>query len=80
MANTSFNAHAGLTPVDLIEIVNDEPRVSSLVIAEKMGLQHKNLLKNINKYASDLETLGRVAFETQPFETNGGTQQRKVAL
>lgn len=66
--------------LNLVEIVNNEPRVSSLVIAENCDLTHHNLLQNIDKYKVELESLGRVAFQMRPFETNGGIQQRRIAL
>lgn len=44
-----------------------------------MQVQHKNILELIRKYLPDFEAFGRVAFETQPFETAGGTQKREIA-
>lgn len=54
-------------------------RVSSLVVAERVGIQHKNVLELIRSNLADFETFGRVAFETAPFETAGGVQRREVA-
>ncbi len=39
-----------------------------------MGIKHRNLLETIRKYQTELEELGRVAFETTPLETKGGIQ------
>lgn len=65
---------------DLVFLSNDLPVTSSLVIASETGNEHKNVLALIRAYLSDLEEFGGVAFQTQPFETAGGTQQREVAL
>ena len=53
---------------------------TSEIVASGVGIQHKNLLAIVRKYASDFDEFGRVAFETRPFETAGGTQNREVAL
>ena len=55
------------------------PVTTSLVIAENTGVQHKSLVQLIRSYIDDLNDVGRVAFETRPFETAGGTQRREVA-
>lgn len=52
----------------------------SHVIAVGTESQHKNVLELIKKNVEDFEDFGRVAFETQPFETAGGTQSRTVAV
>lgn len=56
-----------------------EPFTTSLVIAENTGNQHKNVIELIRDNADDLNEVGRVAFQTRPFETAGGTQRREVA-
>ena len=53
---------------------------TSEIVASGVGIQHKNLLAVVRKYASDFNEFGRVAFETRSFETEGGTQNREVAL
>ena len=53
--------------------------VDTITIAEGVHVQHKNILELIRKYLPDFEAFGRVAFETQPFETAGGTQKREIA-
>ena len=57
-----------------------EPFTVSDVIADETGNQHKNVLELIKGNLDDLNDVGRVAFETRPFETPGGTQRRQVAL
>ena len=65
---------------DLVFAGSDgEPFTTSLVIATETGNQHKNVLELIRENADDLNEVGRVAFETRPFETAGGTQRREVA-
>lgn len=53
--------------------------VSSLTIAEGSGVQHKNVLELIASNIDDLEQFGRVAFQTRPFATAGGTQAQRIA-
>ena len=56
-----------------------DPFTTSLVIAEETGVQHKNVIELIRANREDFEDFGRVAFETRPFETAGGLQNREVA-
>ncbi|WP_307864185.1 phage regulatory protein/antirepressor Ant [Mycolicibacterium fortuitum] len=56
-----------------------EPFTTSLVIAVETSNQHKNVLELIHRNLDDLNEVGRVAFQTRPFETAGGTQRREVA-
>ena len=60
------------------EISKAIPITTSLIIAEKTGIQHKNILELIKTYNDELNQFGRVAFETLPFKTSGGIQQRNV--
>jgi phage regulator Rha-like protein len=60
--------------------VNNEPRVDSLALAEQLHTKHKSTLELVDRYKSKFEELGRVAFKTRPFETNGGIQKQRVAL
>lgn len=57
-----------------------EPRVDSLVIADYLGIQHKNTLALIDDNKLEFGEFGRVAFETRTFETNGGNQKQRIAL
>lgn len=65
---------------NLIIIQNNTTLTTSLVIAEGVSIQHKNVMELVRKYHADLAEFGRVAFETLPFETKGGTQTREIAL
>lgn len=53
---------------------------NSEVIADGVGIQHKNVLETIRKNQSDFEEFGRVAFETRAFDTAGGRQSKTVAV
>jgi len=53
---------------------------TSLAIAEGVGATHKVVIELIRKNINRLENSGRVTFKTQPFETAGGNQTRKVAI
>lgn len=66
----------------LINIVNVEgtPRVDSRLIADRLGIQHKNLMENISKYANVFHTLGSLPFETETRKRNIGATQIKYAL
>jgi len=60
--------------------VKNEARVDSRLLAGHLGIQHKNALELIDKHKNNFEELGRVAFQTRPFETNGGVQKQRIAL
>lgn len=66
--------------INIVEDAEGELRVSSLIIAGRTELQHKNVLELVRKNLSQLSAFGGVAFETRPFETAGGTQMREFAL
>jgi len=63
-----------------INIINDDgtPRVDSRIIAERLGIQHHNLIENIRKYKSEFNHLGILPFETE--EIKGRGQPEKYAL
>ena len=54
---------------------NGQNVVDSRLIAEELGIEHKNFLATIRKYESDLMDFGGVALEKAPTETAGGIQQ-----
>ncbi|MEI7997637.1 MAG: Rha family transcriptional regulator [Methylococcaceae bacterium] len=43
----------------------ETPRIDSRLIAESLGLQHKNILSLVDQYKSDFEQLGPLPFETR---------------
>jgi len=52
--------------MDLIKIeeIGGEPRVDSRLIANELGVDHKNTLEMIRKYEPRFEKYGKVAFKT----------------
>lgn len=64
----------------LITLSGGSPVVSSAVIAEGVGKEHKPVIRLVRDNQEDLEEFGRVRFENAPFETAGGQQSREVAL
>ena len=54
-------------PTDLIHLVTleDEPRVDSRLIAEQLGVEHKNTRALIQQYQTDFEEFGQLPFETE---------------
>lgn len=64
----------------LVTLTDGNVVTTSLVIAEGTDVQHKNVMAMIGNHLPDFEEFGRVAFETRPFETAGGTQERNVAI
>ena len=63
-----------------IRDIDGELRVDSRIIAEKLGVEHKNTLEMIKKFEDRLEKYGRVAFKTIPFDTVGGMQSLTVCF
>lgn len=64
----------------LVVVINGEPLASTSTIAGGMRASHKNVLALVRKHGEVLARFGGVAFETRPFATRGGTQQREVAM
>jgi phage regulator Rha-like protein len=67
-----------------INIINDDgtPRVDSRIIAERLGIQHEGLIRNISNYSDDFQTLGLLRFENEAVKIEGqrGTKYHKYAL
>lgn len=60
---------------------NNIPLTTSLIIAEALERKHHTIIQLIRNHESDLNAVsGRVAFQMQPFETAGGTQNREIAF
>ena len=51
--------------VELITVKDGVPTTSTLAIAERTGVQHKNIMDLVRTYQNDLEDFGEVAFETR---------------
>lgn len=68
--------------ITLVRLINGEPRANSRLIAQKLGIEHKNLIAIIEKYLSDFKEFGPVAFETRPRIDNnlGGDKPKDYLL
>lgn len=64
----------------IVTLAGDQAVTNTMAIATGTETQHKNVLELVRTYKADLEEFGRVAFETLPLETAGGTQRREVAI
>lgn len=52
-----------------------EPVISSLLLAEGLGIAHRALIATIKKHVKYVERFGRVLFQKAPLKTNGGSQR-----
>lgn len=64
----------------LVTTHDGHPTTTSLIIAEGVGNEHRAVIQLVRQNIADFEEFGGVAFEMQPFETAGGTQQRTIAI
>jgi hypothetical protein len=58
--------------------INTEARISSQIIAERLGIQHENAISLVRDYQQDFEALGILRFETG--EIRGRGQPTKHAM
>lgn len=70
---------SNVIPFGPVQRDGDDLFTTSEAIASGAGIQHKNTLELIDRHADDLAEFGGVAFETRPFQTPGGVQQKRVA-
>lgn len=56
----------------------DEPRIDSRLIAGQLGIRHKNVISNIEKYKPHFKAFGILAFKTEVIRGKG--QPEKYAL
>jgi len=65
-----------------INVINDDgtPRVDSRLIAERLDIQHKNLIETINKYLYKFQELGSLPFKTEVRKRTIGATQAKYTL
>lgn len=65
----------------LVTLIDGQAVTTSLAIADGAGVQHESVLRLLDNNLSDFEEFGRgVRFEIGPFETAGGTQNRRYAV
>jgi phage regulator Rha-like protein len=62
----------------LLEIIENEPRISHRLIAEQTDNSQVSIRKLIDKHTDKLELFGRVSFEMTTQETAGGKQETKT--
>lgn len=66
---------------DLVFVTDTgEPATTSLTVATESGNDHASVVKLVRNNLDDLNEVGRVGFEIQPFETAGGRQYREIAV
>ena len=63
-----------------IENVENELRVDSRLISEKLGVSHKATIQMIGKYQGKLEKYGKVPFQMLPLENSATYQKEKVCF
>ena len=65
---------------ELVFARSGQALTTSAILAQGANAQHRAVLQLIRKYPDDFNGFGKVAFETQTFETAGGEQVRQVAV
>lgn len=74
----TFAALERTTPI--VQVAEGVATTTSMRIANGTENEHRAVLQLIRDNMADFEEFGGVAFEMQPFDTPGGTQQRSVAI
>jgi phage regulator Rha-like protein len=69
--NTNFNT-------ELLEVVENEPRISHRTIAKHTDIQQKNVVELIQKYSNKLELFGAIPFKTETLKAGKGTTKSKT--
>lgn len=64
---------------DLVTVINGQPFTTTMIIAEGVGNQHKNVLSMVRQYQADLERYGQLAFETRVVSSHGAGQPTEFA-
>jgi phage regulator Rha-like protein len=63
---------------DLVEIFENEPRISHRVIAKYTEVQQKNIVELITKYQEKMELFGAIPFKTEVLKAGKGTTKSKT--
>lgn len=74
------NTAMSMATLPVILDLDGELRTTSAAIAVGVDLPHPTVIKLVRRYRAEISRFGRVRFEIQPFETNGGAQSREVAF
>lgn len=69
------NGTPSLIPSIIVTNEQGIPYISSIVLADGLGIVHRALIATIKKHLKSVERFGRVLFEKAPFKTKGGNQQ-----
>ncbi|WP_295448072.1 Rha family transcriptional regulator [uncultured Thiodictyon sp.] len=78
--NERRNYTSGGLAAPLVETRGQSALTTSLIVAEGCGATHKRAVALIRQYQDQFARLGRVDFERHPFQTQGGAQEREIAL
>jgi phage regulator Rha-like protein len=63
---------------DLVEIFDNEARISHRVIAKYTEVQQKNIVELITKYQDKMELFGAIPFKTEVLKAGKGTTKSKT--
>lgn len=82
LSASNFSANpTTTTPAAIVLTGQDMPRVDSRLLAQHMGVQHKNSMELLEKHKADFLELGVVPFQTEkPTSPNGGRPERFALL
>lgn len=70
---------ASASPALSLSTVKDEARMDSRLLAEGLGIQHRNLIEQMAAYRADLEALAKLRFETEASAASRTGQRVKFA-
>jgi len=65
---------------DLLKMDKGEPRVSTVLLAAQLDLQHRSVMKTVNDFSADFEQLGKMRFEITPSAGSKTGQNLRAAL
>lgn len=68
-----------MSTIQLTEVRGD-PVADTRVLAEHLGIQHKNAYEMVKKYAGNFEQLGILRFETEEIKGRGQPRMACVAI
>lgn len=83
MKSNAVTAYAGNEHAQtiLLDAASKEPRVDSRIIADNIGIKHKNCIELINKYDAKFRKFGHLPFQTElGYRVQGGGNSAKFVL
>jgi phage regulator Rha-like protein len=60
--------------LDLI-VIEQEPRIDSRLMADRLGIQHKNFVETIRRYENKISEFGIIPFQTEVLDGRGQLQR-----